>query len=48
MARVLGDQQLRARLSRGAIKRAAQLDWTAAAIELMRVVAAEVSQRRTR
>jgi glycosyltransferase involved in cell wall biosynthesis len=48
MARVLGDQQLRARLSRGAIKRAAQLDWTAAATELMRVVAAEVSQRRTR
>jgi glycosyltransferase involved in cell wall biosynthesis len=48
MARVLGDEQLRARLSRGAIERAAQLDWTAAATELMRVVATEVSQRRTR
>jgi glycosyltransferase involved in cell wall biosynthesis len=48
MARVLGDQQLRARLSQGALERAAQLDWTAAATELMRVVATEVSQRRTR
>jgi len=48
MARVLGDQQLRASLSRGAIERAGQLDWTAAATELMRVVATEVSQRRTR
>jgi glycosyltransferase involved in cell wall biosynthesis len=47
MARVLGDDGLRARLSRGALARAAQLSWTAAATALMRVVADEVTTRRS-
>jgi glycosyltransferase involved in cell wall biosynthesis len=47
MARVLGDDGLRARLSRGALERAAQLSWTAAATALMRVVADEVTTRRS-
>jgi glycosyltransferase involved in cell wall biosynthesis len=47
MARVLGDDELRARLGRGALERAAQLSWTAAATALMRVVADEVTTRRS-
>jgi glycosyltransferase involved in cell wall biosynthesis len=46
MARVLGDHELRAHLSRGAVERAAQLDWSASATELMRVVAGEVATTR--
>jgi len=44
MARVLGDDELRARLGKGALDRAAQLSWTAAATAFMRVVADEVSK----
>jgi glycosyltransferase involved in cell wall biosynthesis len=47
MARVLGDHELRARLGRGALERAAQLSWAAAATALMRVVADEVTTRRS-
>ena len=46
MARVLGDDELRARLRQGALDRAAQLSWTAAATAFMRVVADEVTTRR--
>ncbi|HZA79743.1 MAG TPA: glycosyltransferase family 4 protein [Acidimicrobiales bacterium] len=46
MACVLGDHDLRARLGRGALERAAQLSWSAAATALMRVVADEVMTRR--
>ncbi|MGH9230537.1 MAG: hypothetical protein ACRD07_17735, partial [Acidimicrobiales bacterium] len=42
-----GDDELRARLGRGALERAAQLSWTAAATALMRVVADEVTTRRS-
>jgi len=47
MTRVLADDELRARLGRGALERAAQLSWTAAATALMRVVADEVTTRRS-
>jgi glycosyltransferase involved in cell wall biosynthesis len=47
MARVLGDDELRARLRQGALDRAAQLSWTAAATAFMRVVADEVTTRRS-
>jgi glycosyltransferase involved in cell wall biosynthesis len=47
MTRVLADHELRARLGRGALERAAQLSWTAAATALMRVVADEVTTRRS-
>ena len=47
MARVLGDDELRARLGKGALDRAAQLSWTAAATAFMRVVADEVTTRRS-
>jgi glycosyltransferase involved in cell wall biosynthesis len=47
MARVIGDHELRARLGRGAVERAAQLSWTGTATELMRVVADEVTTRRS-
>jgi glycosyltransferase involved in cell wall biosynthesis len=48
MADVLTDDELRARLSRGALARAAELTWTNTATQLMRVVADEVSRRRSR
>jgi len=48
MADVLTDDELRARLSQGALARAAELTWTNTAIQLMRVVADEVSRRRSR
>jgi glycosyltransferase involved in cell wall biosynthesis len=47
LARVLGDDELRARLRQGALDRAAQLSWTAAATAFMRVVADEVTTRRS-
>ena len=45
MARVLGDQDLRARLSTGALAWAGELTWDNTATRLMRVVADEVSRR---
>ncbi|MGH9236268.1 MAG: glycosyltransferase family 4 protein [Acidimicrobiales bacterium] len=48
MADVLTDDDLRARLSEGALARAAELTWTNTATQLMRVVADEVSRRRSR
>jgi hypothetical protein len=48
MADVLGDDELRARLSRGALEWAGQLTWSNTATQLMRVVADEVSRRRSR
>jgi glycosyltransferase involved in cell wall biosynthesis len=48
MARVLGDDELRRRLGRGALDRAARLTWSNTATELMRVVATEVSRRHSR
>lgn len=48
MARVLGDQDLRARLSAGALAWAGELTWDNTATGLMRVVADEVSRRRLR
>ena len=48
MARVLGDPDLRSRLSRGALEWAGQLTWSNTATQLMRVVADEVSRRRAR
>jgi glycosyltransferase involved in cell wall biosynthesis len=48
MADVLTDEALRARLSRGALDRAAELTWSNTATQLMRVVADEVSRRRSR
>jgi glycosyltransferase involved in cell wall biosynthesis len=48
MADVLTDDELRARLSQGALARAAELTWTNTATQLMRVVADEVSRRRSR
>ncbi len=48
MADVLGDDGLRARLSRGALEWAGQLTWSNTATQLMRVVADEVSRRRSR
>lgn len=48
IARVLGDGELRAHLSAGARAWAAELTWSATATQLMRVVADEVSRRRTR
>jgi glycosyltransferase involved in cell wall biosynthesis len=48
MAEVLTDEALRARLSRGALDRAAELTWSNTATQLMRVVADEVSRRRSR
>jgi glycosyltransferase involved in cell wall biosynthesis len=46
MARVLGDDALRARLSAGALSWAAELTWSNTATQLMRVVAGEVARRR--
>ena len=48
MADVLGDDALRARLGRGALEWAGQLTWSNTATQLMRVVADEVSRRRSR
>jgi glycosyltransferase involved in cell wall biosynthesis len=48
IARVLGDDDLRQQLVRGALERSARLTWSTTATELMRVVADEVSRRRTR
>ena len=48
IARVLGDGELRARLTAGARAWAAELTWSATATQLMRVVADEVSRRRPR
>jgi glycosyltransferase involved in cell wall biosynthesis len=48
IARVLGDEGLRRRLSDGALARARTLTWSNTSTELMRVVAAEVSRRRSR
>ena len=48
MARVLGDRQLRDRLSAGALAWAGELTWSNTATRLMRVVADEVSRRRSR
>lgn len=48
LARVLGDADLRGRLSAGALAHAATLTWSNTATELMRVIAAEVSRRRSR
>jgi glycosyltransferase involved in cell wall biosynthesis len=48
IARVLGDDDLRQHLVRGALERSARLTWSNTATELMRVVADEVSRRRTR
>jgi glycosyltransferase involved in cell wall biosynthesis len=48
LARVLGDGELRSRLSQGALERATQLTWSNTATQLMRVVADEVSRHRAR
>jgi glycosyltransferase involved in cell wall biosynthesis len=48
LARVLGDDVLRARLSEGALAYARTLTWSATSTELMRIIAAEVSRRRNR
>jgi glycosyltransferase involved in cell wall biosynthesis len=48
MAAVLADDARRARLSQGALEWAAELTWSNTATELMRVVADEVSRRRSR
>ncbi len=48
MARVLGDRQLRDRLSAGALAWAGELTWSNTATRLMRVVSDEVSRRRSR
>ena len=48
MARVLSDDDLRARLSGGALAWAGQLTWSNTATRLIRVVADEVSRRRHR
>jgi glycosyltransferase involved in cell wall biosynthesis len=48
LARVLGDEALRRRLSDGALARARTLTWSNTSTELMRVIAAEVSRRRAR
>jgi glycosyltransferase involved in cell wall biosynthesis len=47
IAEVLGDAELRARLRAGALAWAAELTWSATATQLMRVVADEVSRRRS-
>jgi glycosyltransferase involved in cell wall biosynthesis len=47
MARVLGDDDLRARLGAGALSWAGELTWSNTATQLMRVVAGEVARRRT-
>ena len=46
MARVLGDDALRARLGAGALSWAGELTWSNTATQLMRVVAGEVARRR--
>jgi glycosyltransferase involved in cell wall biosynthesis len=48
MADVLSDDALRARLSQGALEWAGELTWSNTATQLMRVVADEVSRRRSR
>ena len=48
MARVLGDPDLRARLGAGALDWAGELTWSATSTQLMRVVADEVTRRRSR
>jgi glycosyltransferase involved in cell wall biosynthesis len=48
MARVLRDDDLRSRLSSGARDWAGQLTWSNTATQLMRVIADEVSRRRSR
>jgi glycosyltransferase involved in cell wall biosynthesis len=48
MARVLGDDALRRRLTDGALAHARTLTWSNTSTELMRVIAAEVSRRRSR
>jgi glycosyltransferase involved in cell wall biosynthesis len=48
IAAVLADPELRARLSTGALARAAELTWSNTATRLMQVVADEVSRRRSR
>jgi glycosyltransferase involved in cell wall biosynthesis len=48
MATVLGDDGVRARLGAGALAWAGELTWNNTATQLMRVVADEVSRRRSR
>jgi glycosyltransferase involved in cell wall biosynthesis len=48
MAQVLGDPDLRARLGAGALDWAGELTWSATSTQLMRVVADEVTRRRSR
>jgi glycosyltransferase involved in cell wall biosynthesis len=48
MTAVLGDHDLRARLSKGALEWAGELTWSNTATQLMRVIADEVSRRRPR
>jgi glycosyltransferase involved in cell wall biosynthesis len=48
LARVLGDEALRRKLTDGALAHARTLTWSATSTELMRIIAAEVSRRRTR
>jgi glycosyltransferase involved in cell wall biosynthesis len=48
LARVLGDDDLRTKLSDGALAHARTLTWSNTSTELMRIIAAEVSRRRTR
>ena len=48
MARVLGDEALRARLGEGSLSWAGELTWSNTATSLMRVVADEVARRRSR
>jgi len=48
LSQVLGDDALRARLSAGALGHASTLTWSNTATELMRVIAGEVSRRRSR
>jgi glycosyltransferase involved in cell wall biosynthesis len=47
IADVLADEGLRTRLSKGALAWASELTWDNTAVELMRVVAGEVSRRRS-
>ena len=48
LERLAGDDALRARLTEGALAHARTLTWSATSTELMRIIAAEVSRRRTR
>jgi glycosyltransferase involved in cell wall biosynthesis len=48
LADVLADEGLRSRLSKGALAWASELTWDNTAVQLMRIVAREVSQHRSR